>query len=154
MNNFKNMYKKITHFLVLRDNWAYAPVSSSQWTESDACRLKTVGGVGFEVTRNITFQEHSFYNMYNRKINYYNQEPIEGIKVNISWYPSNYCYTSKKKLGWFPLQHTTFLIFISQKILLNVKDVEFDLRMGCILVLFLFLWIINVQFTNFGFLNF
>ena len=26
--------------------------------------LKTVGGVGFEVTGNITFQERGFYNMY------------------------------------------------------------------------------------------
>ena len=45
----------------------------------------------------------------------------------------------------------TFLIFISQKTLLNIKDVEFDFRVGCILVLFPFLWIINVQFANFGF---
>ena len=37
---------------------------------------------------------------------------------------------------------------------MNIKDVEFDFRMGCILVLFPFLWIINVQFTNFGFLKF
>ena len=28
----------------------------------------------------------------------------------------------------------TFLALISQKILLNIKDVEFDFRMGCILV--------------------
>ena len=51
-------------------------------------------------------------------------------------------------------QWITFLPFISQKILLNIKDVEFDFRMGCILVLFLFLWIIKVQFTNFGFFYF
>ena len=92
------------------------------------------------------------------------REPIEGPKVwillgypcNILGYPSKYCnYISKKKLGWFPRppQWITFLIFISQKILLNIKD-EFDFRMGCIHVLFPFLWIINVQFTNFGFLNF
>ena len=37
---------------------------------------------------------------------------------------------------------------------MNIKDVEFDFRMGCILVLFPFLWIINVQFTNFEFLKF
>ena len=51
-------------------------------------------------------------------------------------------------------QQITFLPFISQKILLIIKDVEFDFRMGCILVLFPFLWIINVQCTNFWFLNF
>ena len=33
----------------------------------------------------------------------------------------------------------TFLPFISQKILLNIKDVELDFRMGCILVLFIFM---------------
>ena len=96
------------------------------------------------------------------------QEPIEGIKVgillgylcNILGYPSKYCnYTSKKKLGRFlhspcPPQWIIFLIVISQKILLNIKDVEFDFRIGCILVLFPLLWIINVQFTNFGFLDF
>ena len=74
-------------------------------------------------------------------------------------YPSKYWnYTSKKQFGWFthppPLQWIPFLPFVSQKILLNTKDVEFDFRMGCILVLFSFLWIINVQCTNFGFLNF
>ena len=51
-------------------------------------------------------------------------------------------------------QWITFLPFISQKILLNIKDVEFDFRMGCILALFPFLSIINMQFTNFRFLNF
>ena len=49
-------------------------------------------------------------------------------------------------------QWITFLIFISQKILLNIKDAEFDFSMGCLLVLFLFLSIINVQFTIFEFL--
>ena len=53
-----------------------------------------------------------------------------------------------------PPQWITILILISQKILLNIKDVEFDFRMGCILFLFPFLWIINVQFTNFGFFIF
>ena len=53
-----------------------------------------------------------------------------------------------------PLWWITYLPFISQKNLLNIKDVDFDFRMGCILVLFPFLWIINVQFTNFRFLNF
>ena len=58
-----------------------------------------------------------------------------------------------RKLGTFPHfprptpQCITFLIFISQKILLNIKDVEFYFRICCILVLFLFLWIINLQST-------
>ena len=98
------------------------------------------------------------------------QEPIEGIKVwillgypcNILGFRSKYCnYTSKMKLGQFPYFSwvptplwTTFLIVVSQKILLNIKDVEFDFRMGCILVLFRFLRIINMQFTNFRLLNF
>ena len=30
-----------------------------------------MGGVGFEVTGNVTFQERCFYNMYYRKINNY-----------------------------------------------------------------------------------
>ena len=42
-----------------------------------------------------------------------------------------------------PISHSpqwiTFLIFISQKILLNIKDVEWYCRMGCMLVLFPFL---------------
>ena len=50
-------------------------------------------------------------------------------------------------------QWITFLPFILQNFLLNIKYVEFDFRMGCILVLFQFLWIINVQFTNFRFFN-
>ena len=37
-----------------------------------------------------------------------------------------------------PPQWITFLPFISQKILLNIKDVVFDFRMDCILVLFSF----------------
>ena len=69
------------------------------------------------------------------------QEPMEGIKVwilfgypsNILGYPSKYSnYTSKKKLGPFPQmstpQWTSFSIVISQKILLNITDVEFDFR--------------------------
>ena len=77
-----------------------------------------------------------------------------GYPSNMLGYPSIYWnYTSKTKLGEFPLtprppKWITFLPFIPQKILLNIKDVEFDFRMGCILVLFLFLCIINVQFTN------
>ena len=95
---------------------------------------------------------------------------IEGIKVwillgypcNVDGYPSKYCnYTSKKKFGRFP--HSPWptprdKFFNSdlktQKILLIIKDVEFDFRMCCILVLFPFLKIIDVQFTNFRFLNF
>ena len=53
-----------------------------------------------------------------------------------------------------PPQWITFLPFVSQNILLNINDVELDFSMACILVLFPFLWIINVQFKNFGFLNF
>ena len=91
------------------------------------------------------------------------QEPIESTKVWILLgCPSKYCnYTSKRKLGRFPHspwppspQWITFLILISQKILWNMKDVEFDFRVDYILVLFPVLWIINVQFTNIGFLNF
>ena len=83
-----------------------------------------------------------------------NKEPIEGIKVwllllyssNILGYPSKYWnYISKKKLGQFlhspwPPQWITFLPFISQKILLNIKDVEFDFRMGvytCLISVFI-----------------
>ena len=73
--------------------------------------LKTVGGVGFEVTRNVTFQEPFFITCIIEKLIITHQEPIEGIKVwrllgypsNILGYPSKYCnYTSKKKLGQFP----------------------------------------------------
>ena len=53
-----------------------------------------------------------------------------------------------------PPQWITFLPFISQFFLLKIKDVEFHFRMGCILVLFPFLWIINIQFTNVWCLNF
>ena len=84
-----------------------------------------------------------------------------GYLSYILGYPSKYWnYTSKTKIGWVPYspqalpQWITFLPFISQKILLNIKDVEFGFRTGCILVLFLHLWIINVQFTNLGILNF
>ena len=80
---------------------------------------------------------------------------------NILGYLSkNWNYTPKTKLGRFlhsrqpPPQSITFLLFISQKILVNIKDVESDHSMGCIHVLFPFLWIINVLCTNFGFLKF
>ena len=48
-----------------------------------------------------------------------------------------YCnYTSKRKLGWFPHspKWITFIIFILQKKLLNIKDVEFNFSMCCIFV--------------------
>ena len=41
------------------------------------------------------------------------------------------------------------LLPILEIFLLNIKDVEFDFRMGYIPVLFSFLWIIKVIFTNF-----
>ena len=120
------------------------------------------------VAENLTFQECSWKE--EKLMNRMNQhkEPIEGITVwlligypsNILGYLSKYWkYTSKTKLGRFPIspgpppQWITFLP-ISQKKLLNINDVEFDFRMGCTLVLFPFLWIINMQFTYFGFLNF
>ena len=49
--------------------------------------------------------------------------------------------------------YLTFLIFISQKILLNIKDVWFHFRMGSMFFLLPFLWIRNLQFTNCGFLK-
>ena len=64
-----------------------------------------LGGVCFEVTRNVTLQEWIIEKLITH------QELIEGIKVWIFFgYPSNllgyiskYCnYTSKKKLGQFP----------------------------------------------------
>ena len=94
------------------------------------------------------------------------QEPIEGMKLWILLgYPTKYCnYTSKKKLGRFPPfplppppVDNFFNIHLTKnivKILFNIKDLGFVFRMGSILVLFPFLWIINVQFTNYGFLNF
>ena len=53
----------------------------------------------------------------------------------------------------FPPVDNFFTLHLTKKILLNIKHVEFDSSMGCILVLFPFLSIINVQFSNFGFLN-
>ena len=78
---------------------------------------------------------------------------------NILGYPRKYWnYNSKKQFAWFPhfprSPWINFLPFISQFFLLNIKNEDFDFRMGCILVLFLFLWIINVQFTNLGFFIF
>ena len=54
-------------------------------------------------------------------------------------------FTSKRKLGRFPpstrppTQNLSFLILMSQKILLLIKEVKLDFGMSCILVLFPFL---------------
>ena len=48
--------------MVKRDFPECAPVSYSQWTQPDACMLKTVGGIGFWVPENVTFLESGFYN--------------------------------------------------------------------------------------------
>ena len=40
--------KELTNLEVSRDKGEYAPVSSSQRSQSDACRLKTVGFDAFE----------------------------------------------------------------------------------------------------------
>ena len=55
-----------------------------------------------------------------------------------------------------PAPPPVFNIHLTKNIikLLNKNDVKFDFRMGSILVLFPFLLKINVQFTNFVFLNF
>ena len=53
-----------------------------------------------------------------------------------------------------PLPVDNFFILISQKMLLNIKDVEFDFRMGCILVLFPFLWIIKPAIYKFWIFEF
>ena len=115
------------------------------------------------------FKRAVYINMYYIKIynytlrtNYHSIECIQvwillGYQSNIFGYPVNTGnYTSKRKLGWFPtsLRPTQLVTFfnILKKILINIKDVIFDFKMGCILVLFSYLWIINVQFTNFDFL--
>ena len=54
INNLK-MWGKDDNFEVHRVTPVCAPVSSSQWTQSDASGLKTVGGVGFWVPENVTF---------------------------------------------------------------------------------------------------
>ena len=98
---------------------------------------------------NVTFQEWLLEKVMNRRNQH--KEPIEGVKVwlllgfpsNILGYPSKYQnHTYKNRFGQFPHsppQWITFLPFISQNILLNITDVELDISMGCILVLFLFL---------------
>ena len=78
-----------------------------------------------------------------------------GYPSNILRYPSIYWnYSSKTKLGLFPhslCQVDNFFTLYPPKNIIEHKDVEFNFRMGCIHALFPFLWIINVQFTNFGF---
>ena len=84
-----------------------------------------------------------------KKIIITHQEPIEGIKVWILLgYPRNILDIQvntvialpRGNYDSFPIppQWITFLIFIPQKILLDIKDVEFDFRLGCIFVLFPF----------------
>ena len=48
----------------------------------------------------------------------------------------NTVITLPRRIGMVPCNppFITFLIPITQKILLNIKDAEFDFRMGCILV--------------------
>ena len=91
--------------------------------------------------------------MYYRKNNITHQEPIEGIKLwillgypsNILGYQSRYCnYFSKRKLGRFPHSPWStppvdnfFNIHLTKNIM-NIQDVEFDFRMGCIPILFPF----------------
>ena len=97
------------------------------------------------------------------KLKITHKELIEGIKAwillgypsNMLGYPSKYCnYTSIKTLGQFPHSPTRprvcnfFNTHLTKNIIQNIKDVEFDFRMSCLLVLFMFLRIINVQFSN------
>ena len=49
-----------------------------------------------------------------------------------------------------PPQWITFLPFISQNILLKIKDVEFDFSMGCILVLYKYMGCILVLYKYMG----
>ena len=62
-------------------------------------RLKTVGGVGFEVKMSLSSRA-VFITCIIEKLIITHQEPIEGIKVWILLgYPSKYCnYTSKRNL--------------------------------------------------------
>ena len=83
INKFKNFVKKMFKFRGL-------PRYSSMLTcfLFTAWRLKTVEGVGFEVTGNVTFQKHVF--CITEKILITHQQPIEGIKVQILvGYPYN-----------------------------------------------------------------
>ena len=61
------------------------------------------------------------------------------------------------ELGQFPHSPWPVDNFFTLHLTSNIvkpKDVEFNFRIGCILVLFLFLWIINVQFMIFEFFIF
>ena len=83
-----------------------------------------------------------------------------GYLSNILRYPSKYCnYTSKKQFGRFPHSlrpHPVDNFFTLHLTIFFIehKRCRIRFRMGCILILFSFLWIINVKFTNFVFLNF
>ena len=111
--NFKNLIHFIYQFIGLPSHFCCSPVSSSQWTQSDACRLKTVGGS----SRLWSDRKHQFsgeqfiQTCIIEKLIITHQEPTEGIQVwillgyasNILGYASKYCnYTSKRKLGRFP----------------------------------------------------
>ena len=112
---------------------------------------------------NVTFGRAFYITCIIVKLIITRKEPIEGIKVWILLgYPSKYCnYTSNEKLGGFlhsprprpPPVDNFFNIHLSQNII-EIKDVEFDFRMCCTLVLVQFLWIIIVQFTSSWFFNF
>ena len=117
MINFKQFFES-TYFLgqnkqLKKKNYRKAEIiGNTQWTQSNACRLKTGGGVGFEVTGNVTFQGSDLYKKYYRKIhnNYTSRTNrrhkvwiLLGYPCNILGYQSKYCnYTSKKKFGQFP----------------------------------------------------
>ena len=78
--------KKCTNLEVCQDIPVCAPVSSSQWTQSDACRLRTVGGVGFEVTGNITFHGSGLNNVNDKKINNYTSRTNRRYKsMDTAW---------------------------------------------------------------------
>ena len=57
METLKNSEKNLQIYSFAIDFPVCTPVSSSQWTQFDACRLKTEGGVGFWVPEKVTFQE-------------------------------------------------------------------------------------------------
>ena len=67
--------------------------------------------------------------------------------------------TNRRQKVWILLEYPSnidnfFNISHTKNIIVILKDVEFDFRMGCILILFPFLWIIKLQFTIYGFLDF
>ena len=62
MNDFKILFKQITNFR-FADSFLHAhqfPLHNEP-ISMPACRLKTVGGVGFEVDGNVNFQERGLY---------------------------------------------------------------------------------------------